>query len=77
MATRVKVSSKHQIAVPADVRRRLDIDAGDYLLVEVQDGVIVLIPEPGDPVEALRGLGKEIWDGIDAQEYVDGEREGW
>jgi hypothetical protein len=25
----------------------------------------------------LRGLGKEIWDGIDAQEYVDLERASW
>jgi AbrB family looped-hinge helix DNA binding protein len=73
----VKVSSKYQIAVPAAVRRRLDIDSGDYLLVDVQDGVIILIPEPTDPVEALRGLGREIWEGIDAQDYVDGERDGW
>lgn len=25
----------------------------------------------------LEGLGKEIWDGIDAQEYVRSERESW
>ena len=25
----------------------------------------------------LRGLGKEIWQGIDAQEYVDSERDSW
>lgn len=25
----------------------------------------------------LRGLGKEIWAGIDAQEYIDQERETW
>jgi hypothetical protein len=25
----------------------------------------------------LRGLGKEIWRGIDAQEYVDRERASW
>jgi AbrB family looped-hinge helix DNA binding protein len=38
MTTQVKVSSKHQIAVPASVRRMLSIKAGDYLLVEVEDG---------------------------------------
>jgi AbrB family looped-hinge helix DNA binding protein len=73
----VKVSSKHQIAVPAVVRRQLAIDAGDQLLVEVQDGVIVLIPKPVDPVEELKGLGREIWEGVDVQEYIDGERDGW
>lgn len=25
----------------------------------------------------LEGLGKEIWEGIDAQEYVDRERASW
>lgn len=25
----------------------------------------------------LKGVGKEIWEGIDAQEYVNNERESW
>lgn len=25
----------------------------------------------------LKGVGKEIWEGIDAQEYVNRERESW
>jgi hypothetical protein len=25
----------------------------------------------------LQGLGKEIWQGLDAQEYVDRERDSW
>lgn len=25
----------------------------------------------------LRGLGKEIWQGIDAQEYIDQQRDEW
>lgn len=25
----------------------------------------------------IRGVGKEIWQGIDAQEYVDKERDSW
>jgi len=25
----------------------------------------------------LKGLGKEIWKGVDAQEYVDKERDAW
>ena len=30
--------------------------------------------DPPPSVTALRGLGKEIWQGIDAQVYVDRER---
>ena len=77
MTTRVKVSSKHQIAVPAAVRRELSIEAGDYLLVDVEDGAIILIPKPSDPIEELRGLGREVWNGVDAQDYVDRERDAW
>lgn len=32
---------------------------------------------PRHSVTALRGLGKEIWQGIDAQEYVNQERAAW
>jgi hypothetical protein len=28
-------------------------------------------------INGLRGLGKEIWQGIDAQDYVDQERDSW
>ena len=34
-------------------------------------------PEPEHSIMELRGLGKEIWQGIDAQEYVNSERASW
>ena len=34
-------------------------------------------PQPGRSIMELQGLGKEIWRGIDAQEYVDRERTSW
>lgn len=77
MSQRVKVSSKHQIAVPSAVRRELGLSAGDHLLVLVRDGVIVLVPDRGDAVDQLRGLYREIWEGVDAQDYVDSERDSW
>lgn len=36
-----------------------------------------LIPKPKPSILELRGLGKEIWNGIDAQEYVNQERNSW
>jgi hypothetical protein len=33
--------------------------------------------EPLHEVTELRGLGKEVWGNIDAQEYVDSERDSW
>lgn len=34
-------------------------------------------PEARTSILELQGLGKEIWRGIDAQEYVDRERAAW
>jgi plasmid stability protein len=35
--------------------------------------------EPGESrsILELRGLGKELWDGIDASQHVEGERKAW
>jgi AbrB family looped-hinge helix DNA binding protein len=77
MAERVKVSSRYQIAVPAAARKKLGIEKGDYLLVEARDGIIVLVPEPHSYADRLLGLHREIWEGIDAQEYVNRERDSW
>jgi hypothetical protein len=38
---------------------------------------VKLRPKPKRSILELRGLGKEIWNGIDAQEYVNQERGSW
>ena len=75
--TSVKVSAKYQIAVPQVARKKLNIKKGDRLLVDVQDGVIVLIPEPKRYTNYLQGLHSEIWKVVDVQKYLNGERDGW
>lgn len=74
---RVKVSSKHQIAMPSAVRRKLNIRPGDHLLVDVREGYVVLMPEPSDYAKHLQGLHSDIWKGIEPEEYVRREREAW
>lgn len=54
----------------ADAQRRLLIEL--TLLIEQEDA-----PQPKRSLRELRGLGKEIWEGIDAQEYVARERAAW
>ena len=34
-------------------------------------------PKPKRSILELKGLGKELWQGIDAQEYVNQERASW
>ena len=68
----VKVSTKHQIAVPSEARKRLGIDAGDRLSVEITDDAIVLRRRADTPSERLRQLGAigDVWKGVDPMAYV-------
>jgi AbrB family looped-hinge helix DNA binding protein len=71
----VKVSNRYQIAVPQHARKRLNIKSGDRLIVDVQDGLIVLLPEPENYTQLLAGLHREIWE--KSGDYIIGERNGW
>lgn len=77
MGTTVKLSAKHQIVIPREVRKQLGLAAGDGLLVEVRGTTIVLIPRPRSYAKRLRGLHKEVWRDVDAKVYVREERKGW
>ncbi|MEA5513469.1 hypothetical protein [Nodularia sp. UHCC 0506] len=37
--------------------------------------LVTMTPKPKRSILELRGLGKDIWSGIDAQEYVNQERD--
>ena len=74
---KVRVSSKFQIAVPAEVRRQLGIRAGDTLVIDVQGEHAVLLREPEDWAGKFFGLHQQVWSGIDADEYVRRERATW
>lgn len=72
----VKVSSKHQIAVPSEARKALGIKVGDRLEVEVRDGVILLRPRAGTVADRLYGTGRGIY-GPDPVAYVRALRDEW
>lgn len=50
---------------------------------QLMKGLIDLLAEPvssapkSHHLRELRGLGKEIWQGVDAQVYVDQQRDEW
>lgn len=76
--TSVKVSAKYQIAVPQIARKKLNIKKGDRLLVHITEaGMIFLEPQPKRYTDRLAGLHKEIWAGVNSQEYINAEREAW
>ena len=53
----VKVSSKGQIVLPAEIRKRWDINPGDELAVVDVGWHVSLVPLPeGDAIDVARGL---------------------
>jgi AbrB family looped-hinge helix DNA binding protein len=56
---KTRVSSKGQIVLPSELRKRFGIEAGDELGVVEWGGAVFLVPVPEDPVAAARGILKE------------------
>lgn len=73
----VKVSGRNQISLPSRARRELGIESGDRLMVVVQDGMLILLPQPQDYVQSMAGLHRELWQGIDTTAYLNEERATW
>jgi len=73
----VKLSSRYQMVIPKEIRKKLNFHAGDQLVVEIEKGKVILRPRPKSYTNYMLGLGRKIWEGIDATEYVRKERESW
>ena len=54
----VTLSSKFQVVIPQDVRRKLDLKPGQKIVVVEKDGVVHLIPRK--PVKETRGFVKGL-----------------
>jgi AbrB family looped-hinge helix DNA binding protein len=55
MAQFATVSSKGQVVIPAELRKKFKIKAGTRVAVGERDGQITLTPNPYDALLALRG----------------------
>jgi len=56
---------------------KLNIKAGDSVLVDVQGEIMVLIPQPKNYTNHLQSLHSEIWEIVDVKKYINGERNAW
>ncbi|MDZ4221468.1 MAG: AbrB/MazE/SpoVT family DNA-binding domain-containing protein [Patescibacteria group bacterium] len=71
------LSSKHQIVIPKAIRERMKLKAGmGVTLYPLDDNRAVLVKQPKSYVEALSGLGKEVWESLGGTEkYIKEMRE--
>jgi hypothetical protein len=57
------------------------IEAASRLAPEERERLIHALAqrtsEPEHEITELRGLGKEVWNNIDAQDYINAERDSW
>lgn len=63
MEPTAKLSSKYQIVIPKKIRKKLNLNSGDELIMKVEDDKIVMRPKPKSYTEYMLGLGKEVWEG--------------
>ncbi|MDD3926786.1 MAG: AbrB/MazE/SpoVT family DNA-binding domain-containing protein [bacterium] len=59
----VTVSSKYQVVIPSEIRRRLNIKNGQKLRIRAKDETIILVPECS--LESMKGFVQ----GIDISGY--------
>jgi AbrB family looped-hinge helix DNA binding protein len=71
----VRVSARNQVSIPKQVRNQLKLKAGDRLLLDVQDGLMVLVPLRGTFTQSLAGLNREIWE--NSRAFILRERNSW
>ena len=58
--------------------RALPIETRKQLITVIVDSLTEVNPtDRTHTLRELRGLGKEIWSGIEAQEYINQERDEW
>ena len=59
------------------------IEAAKHLTPEDQERLVQALRQQPESstrqrrITEMRGLGKELWQGVDAQEYVNAERDSW
>lgn len=75
---RTTIEIDDELAIRA---KKAAIERGTSLRRLVEEGLeLVLQRRSGgtkDPVDRLAGLGRDVWDGVNADEYVRHSRRGW
>ncbi len=73
-----KLNKDSSIKIPEYILKKSGLKPGaEIIWLYDEHGQIILMEKPDSFAKALRGLGKEVWDKVDVEEYVERERQSW
>ncbi len=55
----------------------MGVHAGDELVVDVEKGKVMIKARPKSYARYMLGLHKNVWKGVNVEEYVRKERDSW
>jgi AbrB family looped-hinge helix DNA binding protein len=67
------LSSKNQIVIPKEAREALKVKPGDKVSVVVCGDRVIVLRNPKEPHEAIRGIAR----GLYPEDYLQKERDSW
>lgn len=71
----VRVGRRDQNAPPRAARECLNIRRGNRMLVDVRDGLLILVSQLRDVTSHMAGLHREVWQGLDTTVYLGEQRD--
>lgn len=71
---RAKLSSKSQIVIPSEIRRKLRVRPGDILEISLKDDAITIRKASGSCVEELESCASDLWQGYACELQEDRDR---
>lgn len=74
---KVKLGSRCQMVLPARIRKELDLAEGDEVLLKKAGNLAIIVPKPRSYADRLMGLHRQVWQGVNPDRYVRGERDTW
>ncbi|MGO1470793.1 MAG: hypothetical protein ACTHW2_12280 [Tissierella sp.] len=73
-----KLNEDSSIKIPEHILKKAGLKPGaEMIWVNDENGYIILMEKPDNFAKAMRGLGKEVWDKVNLDKYIEEERQSW